>query len=288
MSQPAASLQLRPAPPPPAAAGQPLAAQPHILVEGVDKRFAIPGGEIVALKDIDLAINRGEFVCLLGPSGCGKSTLLNAIAGFSAPSRGQVQVEQRTVTAPGPDRGMVFQEYALFPWMTVAQNVAFGLEIKGMPRRAIEPRVAGLLAMLKLTEFRDRFPKDLSGGMRQRVAIARALVTEPATLLLDEPFGALDEMTRRRMGMELQRVWMERRTTTVLVTHSIDEAVLLADEVVVMSPRPASVIAVVPIDLPRPRTSELLRSPAFHALTDRIAAILFDGDDGSGPREEPS
>ena len=276
MSQPAASLQLRPAPPPPAAAGHPLAAQPHILVEGVDKRFAIPGGEIVALKDIDLAINRGEFVCLLGPSGCGKSTLLNAIAGFSAPSRGQVQVEQRTVTAPGPDRGMVFQEYALFPWMTVAQNVAFGLEIKGMPRRAIEPRVAGLLAMLKLTEFRDRFPKDLSGGMRQRVAIARVLALDSPVMLMDEPFGALDALTRRSLQDELLRIWAETGKTIVFVTHSIEESIYLADRIVVLTYRPGTVKRDLRVELPRPRDSLVTRElPRFLALRHAILQGLL-------------
>ena len=208
---------------------------PLIEVRAAGKRYHGAGrDDIVILDGIDLCVQSGEIVGLLGPSGCGKSTLLNAIAGFSAPSRGQVQVEQRTVTAPGPDRGMVFQEYALFPWMTVAQNVAFGLEIKGMPRRAIEPRVAGLLAMLKLTEFRDRFPKDLSGGMRQRVAIARALATSPKLLLMDEPLAALDAKRKAEVLPYLDRLHEELGIPIVYVSHAIDEVARLADHLVLM------------------------------------------------------
>ena len=210
------------------------AADAHIVVRGVSKRFPIPGGEVVALKDIDLSIGKGEFVCLLGPSGCGKSTLLNAVAGFSNPTAGTITVEGRTISAPGPDRGMVFQEYALFPWMTVAQNVAFGLEIKGMARADIRTRVDELLVMLKLADFRDRFPKDLSGGMRQRVAIARVLALDPPVLLMDEPFGALDSLTRRSLQDELLRIWAQMKKTIIFVTHSIEESIYLADRIVVM------------------------------------------------------
>ncbi|MFG1318514.1 ABC transporter ATP-binding protein [Xanthobacter autotrophicus] len=246
-------------------------ATPHIVVEGVDKRFVVPGGEIVALKDIDLTINRGEFVCLLGPSGCGKSTLLNAIAGFSAPTKGTIAVEKRKVSAPGPDRGMVFQEYALFPWMSVAANIAFGLEIKGMKRADIDARVAELLAMLKLTEFRDRFPKDLSGGMRQRVAIARVLALDSPVMLMDEPFGALDALTRRSLQDELIRIWSATGKTIVFVTHSIEESIYLADRIVVLTYRPGTIKRDIKVELPRPRDSA---SPAFNELKRELGALV--------------
>ena len=247
------------------------AASPHIVVSGVDQRFVVPGGEIVALKDIDLTINEGEFVCLLGPSGCGKSTLLNAIAGFSAPTRGTITVDGRAVKDPGPDRGMVFQEYALFPWMTVAQNIAFGLEIKGMSRAQIEPKVNALLAMLKLTEFRDRFPKDLSGGMRQRVAIARVLALDSPVMLMDEPFGALDALTRRSLQDELIRIWSATGKTIVFVTHSIEESIYLADRIVVLTYRPGTIKRDIRVELPRPRDSA---STAFNELKRELSALV--------------
>ncbi len=174
----------------------------HISVKSVNKIFASAEREVVALKDIQLDIRQGQFVCLLGPSGCGKSTLLNAIAGFSLPSSGSITADGREVTGPGPDRGMVFQEYALFPWMTVEKNIAFGLEIKGALTSQINDTVATLLAKLGLSDFRNRYPKDLSGGMRQRVAIARILALDSPILLMDEPFGALDELTRRNLQDE--------------------------------------------------------------------------------------
>ncbi|WP_296581206.1 ABC transporter ATP-binding protein [Xanthobacter sp.] len=247
------------------------AARPHIVVSDVDKRFVIPGGEIVALKDIDLTINEGEFVCLLGPSGCGKSTLLNAIAGFSAPTTGAITVDGRAVKDPGPDRGMVFQEYALFPWMTVAQNIAFGLEIKGMSRAQIEPKVNELLAMLKLAEFRDRFPKDLSGGMRQRVAIARVLALDSPVMLMDEPFGALDALTRRSLQDELIRIWSATGKTIVFVTHSIEESIYLADRIVVLTYRPGTIKRDIRVELPRPRDSA---STAFNELKRELSALV--------------
>jgi NitT/TauT family transport system ATP-binding protein len=245
----------------------------HIGVHGVWKRFPIPGGEVIALKDIDLAIDKGEFVCLLGPSGCGKSTLLNAIAGFQPPTAGTITVDGKTIIAPGPDRGMVFQEYALFPWMTVAQNVAFGLEIKGMKRPAIKARVGELLDMLKLSDFRDRFPKDLSGGMRQRVAIARVLALDPPVLLMDEPFGALDSLTRRSLQDELVRIWAEMKKTIVFVTHSIEESIYLADRIVVMTYRPGTVKADIKVQLTRPRDSSTL---PFNELKRQLSQLVME------------
>ena len=245
----------------------------HIEVRQVDKCFPVQGGQVVALKQIDLSIGRGEFVCLLGPSGCGKSTLLNAIAGFSAPTAGRITVDGRGITGPGPDRGMVFQEYALFPWMTVAHNIAFGLEIKGLRRREIDPRVAELLAMLNLTEFRDRFPKDLSGGMRQRVAIARILALDSPVMLMDEPFGALDALTRRSLQDELLRIWTATRKTIVFVTHSIEESIYLADRIVVLTYRPGTIKRDLRVELPRPRDSA---TPAFNDLKRELSLLVME------------
>ena len=213
----------------------------QIQVKAVNKIFKTADKEVVALRDINLDIPEGQFVCLLGPSGCGKSTLLNAVAGFSLPSSGAITVNGTTVTGPGPDRGMVFQEYALFPWMTVEQNIGFGLEIKGMDKADIAKRVGDLLSMLGLTDFRIRFPKDLSGGMRQRVAIARVLALDSPIMLMDEPFGALDALTRRNLQDELLRIWSELKKTIIFVTHSIEEAIYLADRIVVMTYRPGTV-----------------------------------------------
>jgi NitT/TauT family transport system ATP-binding protein len=244
-----------------------------IEIAKVQKRFGEAPNEVIALKDIDLTIEAGEFVCLLGPSGCGKSTLLNAIAGFSAPTSGLITVDKVAVSKPGPDRGMVFQEYALFPWMTVAQNIAFGLEIKGMKRAAINARVGELLAMLKLGDFRDRFPKDLSGGMRQRVAIARVLALDPPVLLMDEPFGALDALTRRSLQDELVRIWTATGKTIIFVTHSIEESIYLADRIVVMTYRPGTIKRDIRVAIPRPRDSA---APAFNDLKRELSGLVME------------
>jgi|SRR4051794_29001069 NitT/TauT family transport system ATP-binding protein len=243
-----------------------------ITVDNVHKRFGKDGAEIVALNGIDLSIPAGEFVCLLGPSGCGKSTLLNAIAGFAPPSSGRVIVDDRTVTAPGPDRGMVFQEYALFPWMTVAENVAFGLKVKRLPKPVIAARVDELLTLLGIAEFRDRFPKDLSGGMRQRVAIARVLAIDPPVMLMDEPFGALDALTRRSLQDELLRLWAKLGKTIVFVTHSIDEAIYLADRIVVLTYRPGTVKADIVVGMERPRDAA---DSHFNALKRELTTLVM-------------
>ena len=245
----------------------------HIQVNGVNKVFKTDTRDVVALKDINLDIPQGQFVCLLGPSGCGKSTLLNAVAGFSLPSSGTITADGKLVTGPGPERGMVFQEYALFPWMTVEKNIAFGLEIKGMPEGAISAKVDELLAMLSLSDFRHRFPKDLSGGMRQRVAIARVLALDSPIMLMDEPFGALDALTRRNLQDELLRIWAELKKTIIFVTHSIEEAIYLADRIVVMTYRPGTVKRDMLVDLPR------LRDPAaaeFNALKRELGQLVME------------
>jgi NitT/TauT family transport system ATP-binding protein len=253
-----------------------------IRIEGVRKVFREPGREVVALDGIDLEIAAGELVCLLGPSGCGKSTLLNAIAGFSPPTDGRIVANGEVVTGPGPDRAMVFQEYALFPWMTVERNVAFGLELKLRSRssstakerrRTVRERVDALLDQLHLSDFRDRYPKDLSGGMRQRVAIARVLALDPPMLLMDEPFGALDALTRRNLQDELLRIWAELKKTIVFVTHGIEESIYLADRVVVMTYRPGTVKRIVPIALPRPRDPA---SAEFNALKRDVGQLVME------------
>ena len=244
-----------------------------IQLRGVRKVFTTGGREVVALDGIDLDVAAGELVCLLGPSGCGKSTLLNAVAGFSPPTSGTIVANGRPVTDTGPDRAMVFQQYALFPWMTVERNVAFGLEMKGTPRAQIRERVDRLLRQLNLHEFKDRFPKDLSGGMRQRVAIARVLAIDPPMLLMDEPFGALDALTRRTLQDELLRIWAALKKTIVFVTHGIEESIYLADRVVVMTYRPGTVKRIVPITLPRPRDTA---APEFNALKREISQLVME------------
>jgi NitT/TauT family transport system ATP-binding protein len=244
----------------------------HIVIDRVSKVFTTETRELVALSDISLTIPQGQFTCLLGPSGCGKSTLLNAIAGFSLPTSGTITSDGKVVTEPGPERGMVFQEYALFPWMTVAQNVAFGLEIKGMAKEQIAQRVDSLLGMLSLGDFRHRFPKDLSGGMRQRVAIARVLALDSPIMLMDEPFGALDALTRRNLQDELLRIWSELKKTIVFVTHSIEEAIYLADRIVVMTYRPGTIKRDLMVDLPRLRDPA---SPEFNALKRELGELVM-------------
>jgi NitT/TauT family transport system ATP-binding protein len=245
----------------------------HIVVSNVGKVFKTAERDVVALQDINLEIPQGQFVCLLGPSGCGKSTLLNAVAGFAPPSSGSITADGQLVTAPGPERGMVFQEYALFPWMTVADNIAFGLEIKGMAKPEIAVIVDKLLKMLSLQDFRNRFPKDLSGGMRQRVAIARVLALDSPIMLMDEPFGALDALTRRNLQDELLRIWAELKKTIIFVTHSIEEAIYLADRIVVMTYRPGTVKRDLMVGLPR------LRDPAaaeFNALKRELGQLVME------------
>jgi len=245
----------------------------HIQVNGVNKVFASDERQVVALQDIDLSIPRGQFTCLLGPSGCGKSTLLNAVAGFSPPTSGSILVDGQPVAAPGPDRGMVFQEYALFPWMTVEQNVGFGLDIKKTPKAEIRRTVDELLRMLSLTDFRQRYPKDLSGGMRQRVAIARVLALDSPIMLMDEPFGALDALTRRNLQDELLRIWAELKKTILFVTHSIEEAIYLADRIVVMTYRPGTVKRDILVDLPRMRDPA---APEFNLLKRELGQLVME------------
>ncbi len=247
--------------------------QPHIRIQKVSKVFGTGGSEVAALDDINLDIKAGEFICLLGPSGCGKSTLLNTVAGFSLPTSGVVQVHGETVRVPGPDRGMVFQEYALFPWMTVEKNIAFGLEIQKQGWAQIAGKVDALLEMLKLQDFRARYPKELSGGMRQRVAIARVLALDSPVMLMDEPFGALDSLTRRNLQDELLRIWMELKKTIIFVTHSIEESIYLADRIIVMTYRPGRIKRDVSVTMPHPRDPS---SAEFNDLKKELGMLVME------------
>ena len=211
------------------------------------------GDEVVALSDINLDVADKEFVCFIGPSGCGKTTLLRITAGLEKPDTGTLTVNNEPITGPGPDRGMVFQEYSLFPWRTVLKNITFSLELKKIPKREREKIARDFLELVGLSKFADSYPHELSGGMKQRVAIARALVNDPDVLLMDEPFGAVDAQTRNRLQHELLNIWEKKKKTVLFITHSVDEAVFLADKVVVFTARPGRVKEVISIDLPRPR-----------------------------------
>ncbi|HNX39843.1 MAG TPA: ABC transporter ATP-binding protein [Methanothrix sp.] len=240
-------------------------------IKGVSKLFLADGKEMVALQDINLNIRFSEFICFIGPSGCGKTTLLRIIAGLEEASEGTVTLNGEPITGPSPERGMVFQEYSLFPWRTVMDNIIFGLELKGVSKDERTERARQYLKMIGLEKFESRYPHELSGGMKQRVAIARALVNDPKAILMDEPFGALDAQTRNVMQSELLRIWQEEKKTVVFVTHSVDEAIYLADRIVIMSARPGRIKDIIDIDLPRPRNRT---SPEVNAIRDRILCDL--------------
>jgi NitT/TauT family transport system ATP-binding protein len=238
------------------------------------------GSSLQALDVVDLQIDPGEIVALLGPSGCGKSTLLRICCGIETPTSGRAVVGGTTVAGPRRDVGVAFQQADLLEWRTVRQNVALGPRIQRRDATATDRVIAELLELMGLTEFAARYPHELSGGMQQRAALARALAIDPAVLLLDEPFGALDALTRERLNVELSRLCALRGVTTMLITHSIDEAVFVADRVAVMSPRPGRIVEEVRVDLPRPRTRSCLADPRFIATTQRLRAHFSDGADG--------
>ncbi len=238
--------------------------QGRIEIRGVSVSFEKAGQPLLAVSETSLAVEPGQFVSILGPSGCGKSTLLNSVAGYIAPTTGIISVDGDPVDGPGPDRGMVFQQYSLFPWKTVRQNVAFGPRMLG--RSKPESIADTFIAMVGLSKFSDRYPKELSGGMQQRVGIARALANYPRVLLMDEPFGALDSQTRHMMQENLLQIWSEFGTTVMFVTHDIDEAVFLSDRVLVMSASPGRIIADIEVGLPRPRDPDITVSDEFIRL----------------------
>jgi len=248
-------------------ASHPLAGAASLEVTGLGKLYRTRSGKVVeALQDINLLVQPGEFVTVVGPSGCGKSTLLKILAGILPRSTGQVSLQGRRIEGPNRDVGVVFQAPVLLPWWTVLQNVMLPVVVQRRDRPAFEARARALLQLVGLADFERTYPNELSGGMQQRVSICRALVHDPSILLMDEPFGALDAMTRESMNLELQRIWSESRKTAVLVTHSIPEAVFLGDRIVVMSPRPGRIAEVIPVDLPRPRRLEDINAPAFGAI----------------------
>jgi NitT/TauT family transport system ATP-binding protein len=249
---------------------------PVIEVSRLDKLFVTVRNErIHALQDISLAVGEREFVTIVGPSGCGKSTLLKLIAGLLPASAGRIAVGGSVVAAPRTDIGIVFQNPILLPWRTVMENVLLPAEVQGRPMAAARIRARELLAMVGLSEFDDKYPMELSGGMQQRAAISRALVCDPAILLMDEPFGALDAMTREQMNLDLQRIWRDSGKTVVLITHSIPEAVFLGDRVIVMSPRPGRIVRVIDVAMPRPRSLDLMGEPLFGRLTGDIRKLLY-------------
>ncbi len=246
-----------------------------VEIQHVVKKFNGRRGEVVALNGVDLSIAENEFVCVVGPSGCGKSTLLNIIGGLEKATEGRVLVDGKEVTGPGPDRGVVFQQYALFPWLTVEKNVQFGLKLQGKSREEIEEISHKYLKMVELEQFAKAYPKELSGGMKQRVAIARAYAVNPQVLLMDEPFGALDAQTRTQLQSELLETWEKEQKTCFFITHDVEEAIILAQRVIVMSARPGRVKSIVPIDIPYPRTQETKMSPRFLELKNEIWGQVY-------------
>lgn len=255
-------------------ARRPSVTKGHVLIDNVSVLFGSGKSAHLAVDNNSLDIPPGQFVCLLGPSGCGKSTLLNCVAGFERPTAGTVTLDGASIKGPGPDRGMVFQQYSLFPWKTVLENVAFGPRMIGHPPHESEGIARTFLSMVGLYDFADRFPATLSGGMKQRVGIARALANQPSVLLMDEPFGALDAQTRAMMQENLLRLWEEFGTTVLFVTHDVDEAIFLADRVVVMSASPGTIIGDLPVRLPRPRTAESYTADEFVTLKRRCIELI--------------
>jgi len=246
-----------------------------VEIHGVSKSYALDRRDsVLALKDVNLTIEDGEFVALLGPSGCGKSTLLHLVAALEEVSTGSILVDGKSPALLRDQHrlGIAFQDHALLPWLSVKGNIALPFKIAGLP--VDSDRVRHLIELVGLQGFEEARPSQLSGGMRQRAAIARSLCLEPTLLLLDEPFGALDAVTRRRMNLELQQIWLERSLTTLMVTHSVDEALFLADRVVVMSGRPGVIVEAIPVPFPRPRRIDCMRSEQFHQLIDHLTLLL--------------
>ena len=248
-----------------------MAELPILDLRDVGKVYELNDQRIEALSDANLVVHKGEFVCLIGASGCGKSTLLRIVAGFEPPSAGEALMWDKPIAGPAPDRGMVFQDYGLFPWLSVRQNIGFGPASRGVPKPELRALVDRFVDMVGLTRFADAYPHQLSGGMKQRVAIARVLANDAEMVLMDEPFGALDAMTRERLQDELLDIWQRTNLTVLFVTHSIEEAIFLADRVVVMEPGPGRIASEHRIDLPRPRD---VSSPEFNAVRRDLSARL--------------
>ncbi|MGJ7504098.1 MULTISPECIES: ABC transporter ATP-binding protein [unclassified Variovorax] len=246
-----------------------------IEARGVSKIYQSKDGPVESLKPLDFAIKEGEFVSVVGPSGCGKSTLLKMVAGLLPISGGSLTLAGKPIKGPQKDVGIVFQSAVLLPWRSVEDNILLQAEMRHLPKAASKDRARQLMEMAGLKGFEGKYPWQLSGGMQQRASICRALLHDPSVLLMDEPFGALDAMTREKMNLELQRIWMASKKTVMLITHSIPEAIFLSDRVIVMSERPGSIAAVYDIDLPRPRTLDMMASPEFGAYTKLVRAHFF-------------
>jgi NitT/TauT family transport system ATP-binding protein len=246
----------------------------HIEVRGLSMSFGSAPQRVHAVSDVSLDVAPGEFVSLIGPSGCGKSTLLNVVAGFAAPTEGQALLDGRPITGPGSDRGVVFQQYSLFPWMSVRRNVEFGLKMQGVAASRRETTARTLLGLAGLLAFENHYPDQLSGGMKQRVGIVRALATSPQVMLMDEPFGALDSQTRVVMQQILTNMWQKFRLSVLFITHDIEEAIFLSDRVYVMTARPGRIKAVVDIPLPRPRSAEMMSGVAFTQILHKLRNLI--------------
>ena len=246
----------------------------RLEVKGLSKEFETPQGTVTALKDISFQTHKREFVCVIGASGCGKSTLIRLLAGLETPTRGEVLLDGQMVSGPGPDRGMVFQGYTLFPWRTVKRNVMFGPEMAGRGRMPAEEEAMQWIDLVGLTKFADSYPHQLSGGMKQRVAIARALANQPRILLMDEPFGALDAQTRAKMQAYLMEIWKNIDITILFITHDLDEAVYLADRILVLKAHPGEVLELIEVPVPQPRSTEQFLSPEFLATKKRLEELI--------------
>jgi NitT/TauT family transport system ATP-binding protein len=255
-------------------------ALPRLRVENVGLIYRDGrGGAVAALENVSIDVAEKEFAVIVGPSGCGKSSLLYLAAGLADATSGRILLNGRPIDGPGADRGMVFQSYTLFPWLTVRRNVEFGLRRRGLPAAERDARVAHFLKEVRLTQFAEAYPKQLSGGMMQRVAIARALANDPQILLMDEPFGALDSQTRGSMQKLLLRVWEHEHKTVLFVTHDVDEAILLGDRLYVMTPRPGRIRQIIPVPIQRPRNMSMVMDPEFIAVKRQVLALLHDQED---------
>ncbi len=255
-------------------------------VKQLHKVFDSPQGSITALKDINFKTHRREFVCVIGPSGCGKSTLIRILAGLESLSQGEVLLDGQPVSAPGPERGMVFQGYTLFPWLTVKKNVMFGLRNKGTPIGQAESEALQWIDLVGLERFANAYPHQLSGGMKQRVAIARALAAQPRILLMDEPFGALDAQTRAKMQSYLLEIWKNIDITVLFITHDLDEAIFLADRILVLKANPGEVDELIEVPVPRPRAFDQVISPEFLATKKRLEDLIHPPSDGDDVNED--
>lgn len=259
-----------------------------ISVRSVTKTFSLKSEEFVALDRVSLDIADNEFITVVGPSGCGKSTLMNILAGLETCTSGEAIVDGRAVSGPGPDRGVIFQQYALFPWLTVRQNVEFGLKTARVPAAERRKRAQHFIQMVGLEQFADALPKMLSGGMKQRCAIARAYAVDPSILLMDEPFGALDALTRVKLQEQLLDTWSQEKRTVMFITHDVDEAVFLANRVIVMAARPGRIFDIIDVDLPYPRTEDVRLSPKFGELRNRVWHSVYHQNSGTAAGTQSS